>query len=597
MKITKLYDEAGSGTSGLSDNHTISIDDATEINGRTGYRRVVYLRFQFDGYANAIRINTQSSKLTSQFEPYLYHLSESDETFQTQDWEVLEEHSLVKVHLTHPWRLNKVKTWEARGLDVLRLAGEALSDEPTIKANANTTIAPDFISQDFALRIKAVYSASQVTPAANASGSASGKAAAKGKGKSKASEGKTVMKMMLAPEAGPGVSLDDIAMEESLLEDLAAQPIPAHGIQWIQLKSYPTGPRLCIGQINQEPNDQTQWQTLWTEPGQHLATIAQSQATAANLLRQLQTQLDRFFEQAKKAGTPVSSDLFIPLAIESDMPAKFRFNDLEIEYSLLKNQWDHWTEEQKKAGKQTLQFDGTGLYSFPLQLHFPAGAQVNKALIHLGTDISETSGFAAGALGANLQQTTGLQANPGTTLAKCLDLSQAKQVNQAAIAILPVTENASIKLQLAEDLNGKPLGAILSETSVDIAEPGRQWIVTSLSNSVLLDSKNYWLTLLCSEGTVIWLGDATSGKAYVIKNGSHQLINSVTLLGELGHSLPAAQASTPGNLALQCDAAVQAINGDAVDVSSYLASPPAAIQLLSGEAGAIVLYAPEIEYS
>ena len=71
----------------------------------------------------------------------------------------------------------------------------------------------------------------------------------------------------------------------------------------------------------------------------------------------------------------------------------------------------------------------------------------------------------------------------------------------------------------------------------------------------------------------------------------------MTLLGELGHSLPAAQASTPGNLALQFDAAVQAINGDAVDVSSYLASPPAAIQLLSGEAGAIVLYAPEIEYS
>ena len=594
MNITKLYHEASDGNSGLTEGTTINIDTPTDINGRTGYRRVYYLRFKFDSYANAIRLHTDSSKLESRFDHYLLHLTEHNDTFQTGDWQIAEENALVKVHLTHPWRLNKVKTWDYRGMDILRLDGDALSPEPTIKANANSTIAAEFIGQDFAIRKKTTYSPNETTPAAAQANNTLAK------GNAMAEE--SVMALSIGSGSGPNVSIDDITMEDNLGADVSVAVIPAHGINWIQLKSYPTGPRISIGQINQIPDENTQWQTLWNEPGEHRNAVWQPQSKAKELLQQLQTQLDRHFEQAKSEGTPVTSDLFLPVAIESDMPATFRFGDLEINYSLLKNQWDHWTEEQKSAGKETLQFNGGTLHSHPLKLMFPPGASVNKALIHLGTDISETSGFAAGVLSADLQQAKGVHATQGATIAKRLDMAQAQQVNQVALALLPVTEQSSLKITITEDQNGKPKGAVLAEAKVQLHQSnGRQWLVTKLNNSILLDAKQYWLTVSCMDGSQIWLGNSiasnTQGKATSEQNGKLQTITNILLLGELGHSLPASQNTAIGNLTFKFDNNLQPISGDKVDATSLFATVPTAIQLLSGEQGGIVLYSPEIEYS
>lgn len=599
MKISKLFHNPESGSSGLSDDTTINIDNPVEINGRTAYRATYYLRFQFDSYANSIRIKTATSKLKARFDSYNLHLSGSNTTFQTQDWQVEESDDLVKVHLTHPWRLTKVRTVDARGIDVLRLDGDALSEEPTIKANANTNIAAEFIGQDFALRKKPVYAASDVTPAADLPAQAPAKAAAKGaKGKA------VVMKMTMEPDSG--FSIEDsvagsAAVEDSTaVEDISIESVPAHGIKWIRLKSYPTGPRLAVGNVNQALTADTQVINLWNEPGEHTNTpVWLPQSAAEGILQQLQTRLDRYIQQAQAAGDSVSSPVFIPLTIESDTPAQFEFEDLEIEYTLLKTQWDHWDAEQKQAGKQTLRFDGSTLERHPLQLNFPPGAQVEKALIHLGTEINTSSGFAAGALAANLNQAIGTQINQGTKVAKGLDLAQAQHVNKIALAVLPVSETAQLSVQLVENQNGKPRGAVLAKGTVQLTgSNGRQWLLVPLDQTVLLDKTLYWIQVSSVEGSIIWLGNQEAGSTCVDIDGRVNAINTIQLLGELGLGLSTQPDQSPDNLSLQFDGTLQEISGDAVDATSqFSAGLPAVISLLSGESGDVTLYSPEIEYS
>ncbi|MDX1696405.1 MAG: hypothetical protein R3208_21750, partial [Ketobacteraceae bacterium] len=387
-------------------------------------------------------------------------------------------------------------------------------------------------------------------------------------------------------------------LDDKFGSDVVTEAIPAHGIKWIQLKSYPTGPRITMGQINQVPDEATQWQTLWSSPGEHREALMQTLSDADAILKQLQSQLDRYLEQEKKKGLPLPEDLFIPIAIESDKPAVFRFTDLEIGYSLIKNQWDHWTDEQRKAGKETLHFDGASLKSHSLKLMFPAEAQVNKALITISRDVSEISGFAAGALDADLNQATGIQAGQQTIVAKRLELTQPQQVNQVALALLPVTDKASLNIRLVADQNGTPAGAILAEGRLQFDHVNvRQWLIAKLDTSVLLDSGSYWLTLALGEGAVVWLGSQTQGVSVVESHHHRRQIRHIDLLCEIGQTLGAPAAASYGNLSFRFDSTVQAIAGDQVDVTGQFETLPETIQLISGEQGRIVLYPPEIEYS
>ncbi|MDX1696045.1 MAG: hypothetical protein R3208_19930, partial [Ketobacteraceae bacterium] len=201
MKITRLFNDPATGGGGLSENDSINIKQPADINGRTGYRRILYLRLTLGNHANGIRIHRNTSKLASRFSEYLLHLTSDNDSFQTQGWQVEEDDNLVKVRLTHPWRLNYVKTWDLRGIDVLRMDGDALSAEPTVKANANMTIAAEFTAQDFALRKKPRYNQSQITQAADASISQVAQ--------SKALKDKQIKKMSPSSSGSPSVSIDN----------------------------------------------------------------------------------------------------------------------------------------------------------------------------------------------------------------------------------------------------------------------------------------------------------------------------------------------------------------------------------------------------
>lgn len=595
MKITKLFSQHTEGTQGLTDNTTINVDTPVEINGRTAYRRTYYLRFTFDDYANGIRIKPTTSKLKARFDEYYLHLNSDNEAFQTQPWQVEDEDTLVKLHLTHPWRLTKVRTWDARGIDVLRLDGDAVSEEPTIKANANFTIAAEFVGQDFALRKKPVYRASDITQAEDFSEQTVTKhAIQKGKG----TKGDKVM--ALVGDATDGVSLDDISHDDMAFETDAVESIPAHGIKWVQLKSVPTGPRIAIGSVNQSIEEQSEVTSLWNEPGQHNDTpvwLPQSRCEA--VLAQVQTALDRYIAQQVEAGDAVADTLYLPLTIESDTPAKFRFSDLEIHYSLLKNQWDHWSESQKQAGKETIAFDGSALKNLALALSFPPDAQVDKAVIHFGTDVSSSSGFAANTFTTDLNQAKGIQVVQGTTAASRLEMTQAKLVNRAAIALYPVTDKADIQVCLRSDQNGKPQGAVLTEAGLTIDKlDGRQWIFAAFAEDVLLDAKNYWLTVGCAEGAVVWLADDEPGHSFFEASGSGKRIDQFTLLWELGLSLPAGVTESVNNIAMRFDTNLVSITGEQLDATAqFTPTIPQMINLVVGEQGEVTIYQPEIEYS
>ncbi|MCG8673358.1 MAG: hypothetical protein MI867_28470 [Pseudomonadales bacterium] len=593
MKITKLFHQPHSSSTGLVNNASVSIDTPVYISDRTAYRNTYYLRFKFDEYADDIRIKTGTSKLSGRFDSYSVHLSQNNESFQNQSWVSEEDDTLVKVRLTHPWRLTKVKTYDARGVDILRLDGEALSSEPTVKANANTTIGVEFIGQDFALRKLPVYPYSELTTDSQVQ-----TLVQKG---AQADKGYKPMAMTMAPEAGETIeSIESMLEEDFAVEDLGVESIPAHGIKWLQLKSYPTGPRITIGAVNQSVDEDTTFTNLWNEPGEHINTPVQLQANSAeSIISQIQTSLSRYIEQAKESGESLGSEIFVPITIESDTPAKFKFTQFEINYSLLKKQWDHWNQEELEAGKQTISFTGNGMETHSLALNLPLTAQVEKAVVHVGTDVSESSGFSASSLDTNLNQAKGIQLPQGAKVAKLLDLPQPRQANKVAIAVMLLTDAMNLKVQLLEDVNGKPQGAVLAEADILLEQVfGRQWVFVSLNQSVLLDSKVYWLSLSCMEGDALWLANDGNGKAILETNGRANAITGITLLSQLGLSLPTNELRRPDNLSLQLDTDLAPILGEEVDITSQFSGDlPNSIALLSGESGSVTLYSPEFEYS
>ncbi|MCG8317781.1 MAG: hypothetical protein MI976_31595, partial [Pseudomonadales bacterium] len=395
-----------------------------------------------------------------------------------------------------------------------------------------------------------------------------------------------------------GIAMDDVAVE-----GLGIEPVPAHMIKSLQLKSVPTGPRIMLGNINETIDDpeNAQLTSFWQLAGEQLQTpVPMSGNEAKELLPQLQTLLDRFI-----AATPrdeIGDQLYLPITFESDTPCILKLNALAIEYVLLKTTWDHWNPEQKDAGKETVKFKGDELAIHSLQLDLPHDIAVLRADLRLTADIAEASGFAVDSFSSDLDQAKGVSVAQGTQVAKGITLAAAMNINRVALALMPVSDTVLANVELVADVGGKPTGSVLAQGSITLQGRGdRSWVITPLDQTALVDVGLLWLRVTSNEGTLVWLGQNIAGKISV-KHGDHfNAINNLELMAATAYALDSELVPTPANIQFQVNDSLTPFENGELEAQPQLTAPGvnlalASYGLVSAEAGSVTLYGPDIEY-
>ncbi|MBV1878735.1 MAG: hypothetical protein KUG79_13925 [Pseudomonadales bacterium] len=518
MKVVRLLDSTES-TGGPSAGSRVVIDTPVDVNGRTIYRNSYILKFNLDPTTDGIVVDQENTLLTGDFKPCQIHLNQTDTNYQLQDWQASDvtagaNSDLIKVRLTHPFRLVRVNSYDSRGVEVLRLDGEAVSDEPTIFGNANAPFSAEFIGRNFALR--------RVTPFNVALG-----LNFQSVSKLDFSEENAKQKMQGEYTGSTGAGGKSDVSKNNGGKQAA---VNAFGIKNIELQSYPTGPRVLLGKIGALVDSETALTRVWqvageqTEPATALLSTAQQAEVFSN---QLQNLCDDYFNEIRGQGLSPAAEVFLPIVFESDTPAHLHFGLINIEYSMLRNHFDNIDT------KQNIKFDGRTLEHNKLNLSLPPLANIRKAEVEINISMSAVSGLGQNAgLIASLDKNVGVRAAGDVVVCRKITPTNAFNSDTVAIAVMPLSPNVNITVQIIEAINGGPNGALLGSASLTAEfQNNQQWVVAAMDKTVLLDTADYWLCVSCTEGEMLWLGQ--SGVAEEVILGPTTVTNSAATTTQL----------------------------------------------------------------
>lgn len=594
MISTTLLSAQNPGASVVGKNTNINIDSPLDDNGRKLYRQLYYLHFTVDPACEGIVIDTKSSILQGYFHDYTLHLTENNLNFQTFPWQATTESDndlpdLVKVHLTHPWQLQAVSTVDHRGVEVLRLDGDVVSGEPTIKGNANVPFGSEFTGQDFALRKVTTVRASS---------------------HSKKAKDKT---QPTSTKASTNNSDNNFALElESNQADIGLDAannntvVAAHGIKTIKLKSLPTGPRILLGEMAQTPSLDDNLLSIWQQPGEQTQLpvhFLKDDNTWQAAFKQIQKACDSYFAKLLANGTLPSADLYLPIIFECDTPARLRITEFKLDYGLLRQHLDNI------ESKHTLKFAGNTIENQQLPLSLPVNSTIKHATLRLNNSLKNGFGLADNSTLANiLHQHTGVDMAKGLTVANRVHNTEPQQVDCIVLAVLPFSDDSKATLQIVQDVNNGPKGSVLAQTQIELQQPHvRQWAVAKFPSPTLLDSGVYWLSLTIQQGHLIWLGEFGDGIVHIQqKDKVDKKIDSLKLLTLSGISIPQPGASADVTIQI-ADTPAPVLKQDNSELTFNLKDglnlhygtgrpPPVLVNLTSGSKGNLTIKAVEVVY-
>lgn len=618
MKISQLLVSPNQSSSTLDAGDIALMATPSEVDGRQIYRNTYYLRFLVDPSADGIVIKYAASQLRGEFNSCIRNVSESNSVYQTQNWEAYAEAGegspdLVKIHLTHPWRLFGITTNDDRGVEVLRLDGDALSSEPTIRVNANGFISEEFISQDFALRkVDPIYSIFGEMVQIEQTLIDLGKQTVAGEFRN------------VVARAGEGVpggfQIDEHSGAQSA--DVRAEEIlPPHGIKHISLKSYPTGPRILVGKVGSADGvlvDNDAPLNVWQEAGEQLEvplSFLSEEKQMQSLLSQLQQSCDDYFTEAAKNNDPLPAELYLPLVFESDAPAYLNLDEVDIDYYLVRDHFDNSDE------KESVQFGGKTVEEQLYPISLPVNSVIKKAEVEITANFAGVLTLDSDSqLTDNVNRSTGVRVTPTLQVSRKITPSSATTIDTIAISVLPLSDLVELTIQIVENANNGPNGVVLGQSKVELSAGEnikmQQWIVATLDKTILLDAKDYWLQVTTQEGGLMWLGGGTAADVLISAlpaNGasaSARKLNQLGLLYELhfsegGQSIGSALEVTVGGVMAELISAegskltysfALALEQSLAAEGPVTSSGESALSFSSASAGSITVNQPSIEF-
>ncbi len=286
-------------------------------------------------------------------------------------------------------------------------------------------------------------------------------------------------------------------------------------ISRIQLRSFPTGPRLGLAAVD-EPLDPI---FFWQMPGEirdgPLGVEASTEFTTA---------LERYLNGLE---TPLSQDpIQLALVAESDAPCQLNMTNFEITYYLVKASFPIPDGESSPPNKQVLRFQGDRVSAQSISLELPSNAQVLTATLEIAESLRGDRTIPSNGgpnLDAALPEASGIYLSSERWVAKVVTPPQAIEVSGLALGLVAIADQTELRVELQADFQGLPSGRKLAEGLIQPARIGQpDWIRLLFAEPVILPAQPHWILVCAARGAAVWLVQAESNiPTRVLENSEH----------------------------------------------------------------------------
>lgn len=496
------------------------------IDGPAGpfYRRVFHLRFQTSGSPDRLEVQTEQCAFHASFSSRSYNVLAGGSPVGAVARQV--DEYTVRLELPRPWPIERIRLRSTFGpgipllpeaqpqggyiwacaaapdlvldidatamefegpvaqmqptvwIQLFRMDGDALAEKPSVTVPENGLIGADFTSAVFA--IKAVNS-----------------------------------------------DLEPYALS---VADLSA----------VEIRSWPTGPRIGLCVPAQAPGDLRPEACFWQLPGQitdedscAAPNEQAGSALAGALQHHFKARLEQLAVEAKENKVPyaVPDCLEVALVVDSDAPCQSQIT-LAVAYCLVRTGLMAPEEEKTIRDKQVLRFAAQAPPPQTLWVLLPARAQVCGAVLEMDAGFGSPPSAAVG---------EGLQPLPAdahsavhlTTARWCAQpvmLDAPLELTEITLGVMALESGTELTVALRADRDGLPDGALIAEQSVRLSGPGTKYHArVAFRAAIALSSQCCWLTVKALSGSAVWLTRANPQGTLCLAQTSHDGGISVNL--------------------------------------------------------------------
>ncbi|MEJ2200578.1 MAG: hypothetical protein P8X63_06145 [Desulfuromonadaceae bacterium] len=440
---------------------TLALTSPSEVDGVKLFQRTLYLQIPLDNRCRAVQLAPQS-QLKLRFAPTTIEVNGSNDDWM-QTWVANNER--VEVELTYPAPILRLRSQLYGKIAVHRVDGEAVSEQPTVTANAGQLLPEPLLATAFQVVLSNPIADKHARAVAD-------KIAQRHAGKS--SSRATALK----PETAPSTS-------NSVLQQIHEELLVQSGLSSIQLLGQPANPRLRL--LNSDRSEEL-WQ--WLEAAPQTETVI-FPSPEEELCKLLAPALKRALEQDEGK----SDFLVLPLLMENDAPCLVTVEAASITFLL---------ETELINEAVDFHFAGNRTETLRTSLDLPSGTPQSLAFAG-NLSLTPPSWLTTPPPLAPGSERTGISLAKGDMVGVSLNIEQPLKLSGLAVAWYNLAEETRLRLSICRDSDNRPAAKTLSDGNLTETVDRPQWLHFRLAETALQPGL-YWIKLRLLEGNGIWLG-------------------------------------------------------------------------------------------
>jgi hypothetical protein len=205
----------------------------------------------------------------------------------------------------------------------------------------------------------------------------------------------------------------------------------------------------------------------------------------------------------ERLTSPLPGDVVVKMVVASDAPCRLDVESSNVQYYLVLASYTN------PGPKQVLRFSGSCFTGAQVTLQLPRQATIKTATLKVSESLSPdrlAGTVTPESLEGELAQFSGLYLSGERWATSVTRLVEASSVCGLLLAILNLTGDTQLQVELQEDWRGMPSGNTLVSSMLRLTQAGtRRWERTKFPATTVLPSGSYWLLLKAASGRAIWL--------------------------------------------------------------------------------------------
>ncbi|MBN1931236.1 MAG: hypothetical protein JW786_06470 [Desulfobacterales bacterium] len=279
--------------------------------------------------------------------------------------------------------------------------------------------------------------------------------------------------------------------------------------------SNPTGPRIGIAAPVLEGETHDVFEYFWNVPGE-IANQADTVPIGKNpneelskaLTRYLNGRFNTIFDDAEdnEQLPDIPDNINVDLVLESDTPCVFDATQFKINYTLVRQRSSLPYKGVTLQEKAVVRFSGNALTTEAVTIEIPKNVEVITANLKTEASLGGKPSYVVG----NMQpltasHRTGINIAEDRWIAQSVSPDKAIRINGLALGLMNLEKETELLVELHEDWNGQPSGKKLFEAKIQLKILGeRIWSRIPLRDSIPLATQSYWILLKSAKGTALW---------------------------------------------------------------------------------------------